>query len=242
MTHETGVRLLTLRPINAVRLLTKRRAWYDGEGGSGGEHEDKPTETQPDKDAEKGTSEGQLSQEQVNKLVGEARKKGRETGLADLLKELGVDDAAALKTFVADAKQRAEAELTEVQKAQAAREKAEKEAADAKAQLEAEQRARREDRRNGRIAAAADKAGAVDHADVLAWALGQGDLLTATMNEAGAVDDKAVEKLIADARKAKPHFFKSGGPGSPSQRDGRSPTNDPEELRKRTFGNRRARL
>lgn len=186
-----------------------------------------------------GTSEAKFTQGDVDRIIGERYARLKADATADVLKALGVDKlddaAAAIK-----AKQQAdEASKTELQKAADARAKAEKDAADAKAALDAEKRARITDRRNSAISVAAVGAGAIDAGDVLAWAeRSGGDTLAKTVREDGAIDDAAVKKLIDAALKDKPHFFKPAGqqrtPGSPSNAGG-GRASAADETRKR-FG------
>lgn len=52
----------------------------------------------------------------LNSKIGEARKQGRESGKADLLKSLGTEDQNDLKAIIEAEKARKEAEMTEVQR------------------------------------------------------------------------------------------------------------------------------
>jgi hypothetical protein len=52
----------------------------------------------------------------LDSKIGEARKKGRESGKADLLKSLGTEDQNDLKAIIEAEKARKEAEMTEVQR------------------------------------------------------------------------------------------------------------------------------
>lgn len=210
--------------------LLKRRAWFDGEGTSA---ETTTTDTSAGATTEGSTASGgqvaTLTQEQANKLIGEARKKGREAALAELLKELNLDKIDDLKGKVTSAKEREDAEKTEAQKAidalkaeQTKRETLEKQLADVTT-------ARLNDKRETVLRSAATKAGALDVEDVLLWANANGgDTLASIVKVDGdsvTLDEKAAEKLVQDAKKAKPHYFKAAGPGTPSLRGGQ--TSDP---------------
>ena len=74
-------------------------------------------------------------QEWANKLAGDSRKKGRTTAQKDPLETYGFESVAEGLAFVAQAREREEAEKDEIQRAREAAEAAEKEAARAKAQL-----------------------------------------------------------------------------------------------------------
>jgi hypothetical protein len=203
--------------------LRQWRRWFDGEGDGGG------TTTTTDNSAGAGTegnnnggSQTTLTQEQANKLIGEARKKGREAAVADLLKELGFEKADDLKALVTSAKERADAEKSEAQKAAEAKEAAEKKAADLAKQLDDERAARRKDRLSASVLAAAKEA---EHPeDVLEWAERHAaDKLTAVLKDDGSLDDKALEALMKAAKEARPAWFKGGRfvPGTGSHSGGR---------------------
>lgn len=122
-------------------LFSKPFMWFtpDSGGGSGGGDggdtgDDKGTGGGSGDDKEK--SEKKFSQKDLDALVGEARKSGRETAVKKLLEELGVEDAEKLKTALAEAKKLKEAQMSEADKQKAALDAAEKAAADAKAEKE----------------------------------------------------------------------------------------------------------
>ncbi len=79
----------------------------DAGGGSG------TGSPQPDAGGNGGKT---LTQEQVDALVGAARKEGRDSGIAKILKDLGVDDADSLKKLVESARTAEDASKTELQK------------------------------------------------------------------------------------------------------------------------------
>lgn len=58
-----------------------------------------------------------FSQEEINRMVGEARTKSRTTATADLMRELGVENADELKTILQERKDAADKESTELDKA-----------------------------------------------------------------------------------------------------------------------------
>lgn len=71
-----------------------------------------------------------MTQEQVDALVGAARKEGREGGISKLLKDLGVEDAEKLKRLIETAKTAEDANKTELQKLNDKLTQAEQKAAD----------------------------------------------------------------------------------------------------------------
>lgn len=58
-----------------------------------------------------------FTQEDVNRIAGEARKTARAAAVNELLKEIGLESQDALTDLVNDAKTRREADMTELQKA-----------------------------------------------------------------------------------------------------------------------------
>ncbi len=97
--------------------------WFDaglyfekdgGDGGDGGGNGDGAGKKPDDKT----TPDTKFTQADLDRVAGEARKSGREVGVNDLLKELGFTKADDLKTLLADAKKRAEAEKSDLEKAQ----------------------------------------------------------------------------------------------------------------------------
>lgn len=185
------------------------------------------TDTAPDKGGHGGADTQTFTQDQVNAIVGERARRASESAVAELLKTLGVENVDGLKALLTEAQQRKEAEMTEAQKAQAEAEKARKEAEALKAALDAERQQRIADRRNARLVAAAHKAGMEVPDDIIVWAQNYAaDKLAAVTNDAGDVDEKAVEKLIAACKEARASWFKSNAPGTLSNADGRLPKPD----------------
>lgn len=219
--QTTDTRLHILRPSDTPRLLVKRRAWYDGDGD--GEGNAAQTGNDPDKNGSSGGGGQQgIPQEEVNRLVGSARKQGRETALNDLLKELGFEKADDLKALVIDAKKRKDEELTEAQKAQAAREAAEKKLAEREAELEAERQAARVERRDNAIKKALAAAGA-KNVDKLLPVLREfkASDVAAVLKEDGTVDDAKAKALADAAKKDYAEDFAAGGAGSGSHAGGK---------------------
>lgn len=66
-----------------------------------------------------GSAGGGFTQEQLNKLVGEARTKGRDSGLAEALKALGFESTDDAQAYIAKAREKEKAELGELEKMQA---------------------------------------------------------------------------------------------------------------------------
>jgi hypothetical protein len=84
-------------------------------------------------DDEKKAADEKSKQEALNKQFAERAERGKEAGRAELLKELGITDPEEAKKLLETARKADEEKKTALEKEQAAREKAEKDAAAAKA-------------------------------------------------------------------------------------------------------------
>lgn len=166
-----------------------------------------------------------LSRDAFNERLARAKN----SAVAELLKDLGLESADALKSLVATARERADAEKSEAERAQAQVASLEQKLADAEKRAGDMEQARRADRLNAAILAAAKSA--TDPSDVVAWANTDGQAhLDGALDEDGAPVAAKVEALVAACKKTKPHWFRAGGPGSPSNSGGRPPDPDRDVL------------
>lgn len=227
----------SLRPFGYRPLLVQRRRWYDGSEQEGEGSQPTDTGTPPGKSGgDSGGNSSQptqtLTQDEANRLIGEARRKGRESAVADLLKDLGFEKADDLKALVTDARKRQEADMTEAEKAKAAKEAAEKERDELKARLEAAERQRLTDRRDAAIRSALTSAGvkSLDKTFAVLASLKSKDI-GAVLKDDGTVDDAKVRALVDGAKKDYPEDFKTGGAGSPSLSGGRVTGSPPPKIR-----------
>lgn len=199
----------------AVDLSTWRRWYTEGDGsGNNASPDGTPPASTNEGAGGSGGEEKKLSQQEANKLIGEARKKGRDTAMADLLKELGYETIDEAKSKTAAAREREEAEKSEAQKAAEAKERAEQEAARLKDELERERISYRLERRDNALLAALRDAGATDEENnprskrVLTLLKDErGADVEALLGEDGAVDAAKLKKLVADAETAYADFF-----------------------------------
>jgi hypothetical protein len=197
--------------------------------------ERQPTPTPaPSKSPEPAPTKG-FSQEDVDRILNERLARDREAQAKKFREEHGFASDDEVKTFIVEAKKRADAEKTDVERANEAAQQATRERDELKAQYEQEKQARILDRRNNAITTAATKALAPK--DVLRWAEDEGkDLLAKVLKDDGEVDPKAVDALIEACAKAMPHYFTTGSaPGTPSFRDGRTPKLDDKAARDANF-------
>lgn len=174
-----------------------------------------------------------FTQAELDAIAGNARKEARDKAVSDLLKELGFEKPEDLKTLVTDVRKQQENEKTELEKLQSKLEAAEKLAQEKAAALEQAQQQRLIDRRNHAVLAAARAAKATHPDDVLGWVERYGTEhkvgIESALKEDGTIDDKAVNAMIEAAKKQRPNYFTSTVPGSPSNRDGLPPSNDPSK-------------
>lgn len=234
-------RIATARRANAeaaVRLL-KRRAWFDDDG----EGTTPPTETPPDTKGGKGGDEKPqtIAQEEANRLIGEARKKGREVGVTEYRKALGLEGLelsdADIKTLIADSIAKREADKSETQKAIDAKTALEKRLAERDAELERERAERRLEKRDNAIKAALKDAKNADKTFAVLTSLKAAEV-AAVQDADGTLDDKKLAALIETARKEWPEDFGANRfvPGSPSHNGGRAtPPDDDKAAREANF-------
>jgi len=228
---NTTLRLTAARPASYRPLLIRRRAWYDGSTDEG---------TPPDKGGNGGGQNGEakFTQADLDRIAGDTRKSAKQAAINDLLKELGFEKADDLKALVADAKKRKDDELSEAQKAQAAKEKAEKDALDWKAKAEALEQQRLLDRRDGAIESALREAKASKPDKVLALLKQyQADDVAAVLGDTGEVDKTRLSALLTTAKKEHAEYFQQGvGSGSHAGGKGGSTVDVEKILGKRPFG------
>lgn len=140
---------------------------------------------------------------------------------AELLKELGIDDPAAAKAALEEARKIKEGQMTEAQKVAAEAEKLKTKLQEAEAKAAAAEAARVQLLAATAVKSAASKEGAEFPEDVVEYATKVGMTLAGMVKEDGTVDDAQVKKLIEAAKKQRPNWFKSGGAGSPSNSGGK---------------------
>ncbi len=119
---------------------------------------------------------------------------------------------------------RKQAGMTEVERAKAEAEQARLEAAQTKAALEVERQQRLADKRNNVVASALAAAQAIDADETVEWLAKHASAdLEAALNADGTANPDQIKKLVDKARADRPHHFRPGGPGSPSNRSGEPP-------------------
>lgn len=168
-----------------------------------------------------------LTQKQVDAIIGNTRKEASAASLTALAKELGYDSVDDMKTAAKEAKARQEKDMSELEKATKRAEQAEAKAAAKEAELVEVAAARLADKVDSALKEAASNAKASKPANVVKWLrMEKKAAVEKLVGEDGVIDEKAVEKLIADFKKEEPTWFALTGHGSPSNRDGRPPQPD----------------
>ena len=168
-----------------------------------------------------GQSEATLTQEQVNRIVTEQKKRAKDSGYKELLAELGVDDVAEAKGLLAAEKQRQQDEMSEVEQLRV--QLAEKEAAieTANAAVEAAKQQRITDQRNAALRKAIAGANPVHEEAVFNLVLA--DDLEGVVDAEGNINADAITTLVEAMKTASPELFIESTPGVPSNRGGKNP-------------------
>lgn len=177
-----------------------------------------------------GAGEGEkatFTQTELNRIVGERAARAGSAAVNALLEKLGVKTPEELATTFAEFRKKQESELSEVEKQKAALEKSESEKKALQEALESEKQARITEKVNNSLRGAAKLAHDANDV-VLLIRSNYAEELAKLVTEAGDVDEKGLTDLMAKVRKAKPHLFQTGTPGSPSNAGGRPPDLDTE--------------
>lgn len=230
---EPGIK--TLRPTSSVGRvnLRHRRTWFAKEDSDGSETA--ATDTQPVKkgSGSQDTTERTFTQADLDLYLGNARKQARDSALNELLKELDLEKLDDLKMTVTTAKAKADAEKSDLEKAQTEIERWKTEAETHKAELAQAQQERMEERRQSAILSALTEARVKKASDLLILINARyPDDVVAAMSEDGTLDEKAIKKLVEMARKEWADQFQSSSPGSPSNAGGKTPAPDKDSLLK----------
>lgn len=231
---EPGV-IKVLRPKNSVAgiSLLKRRAWYEGDPAPDPAPNPAPSPASGTGGSDMGKT---FTQDDLNRIVGERAARAKEAAIADLLKELGMDNADTLKAKV---KAQADAEAAQLSEL----DKANKKAADLEAKLKEAQdsaakatQERMEERRNTAILTALTAGGSKKAQSVLNLLIAEHAAdVQAAMGDDGTLDSKKVEALVTLAKKEYDGLFGTTNPGSQSHSGGKNPTPDSklkDEIRK----------
>lgn len=169
-----------------------------------------------------------LSQSEVDAHVGNARKEAKAAARKELLKELGIEDddpkaVEGIKGKLSAAQQAEDEKKTAEQKALDKITKLEADLEAAKLESAASETKRRATFVDSRLLSVVKDAKAVDANEVVQWLRDhQTADVDALYQDGDKFNDKGAEKLVADFKKAKEHWFtRASGVGSPSVMGGR---------------------
>lgn len=165
-----------------------------------------------------------FTQADVDRIVAERVRRATEAATAKALARLGVADLDTAAAALAEHQQRKQADMSEAEKAAAVAAAARAEVDALQAALAGERQQRIADRRDNALAQALASAQAIDADDVVLWLQRHDpEAVAALVGEDGAIDPDGITALVATARTERPHFFRPGGPGSPSNKGGEVP-------------------
>ena len=184
------------------------------------------TDTTPAKGGQQ-PGEAKFTQADVDRIVGERAQRAAEAATNKLLETLGVKSADELKTVMDAARRRDEADLTEQQRKDKALEKANQERDALQKQLDTEREARKQEKVDSIVRAAAKNAHDANSV-LLEIRANHAEALAKVLKDDGTPDERALNDLMSKVKKDRPFLF-SGGPGSPSNAGGRTPDPDAVE-------------
>lgn len=192
-----------------------------------------PTQAAPTPD----DKQGEQQRAELDRIAKAARRDGEKDGVTSFLKELGFEKADDLKSLIQSFKEKQEAEMSETDrlKKQIDTLTAEKRAAEEKV-IAAQQQALK-DKRNSKVVEAL---GSAKYPKMILNDLDRDGKLEGLITDTGDIDEKAIEKIVIEAKKAMPDLFRSDNPGNQSHA-GAQP-GQPNQDRESILGNRRRTL
>jgi len=168
-----------------------------------------------------------FTQADVDRLIGERLKRDRETSQTKFLTDLGVKDADSLKGIIEAHTKSEEAKKTEAEKWQTKYDALEKKFAAMLAENEGYKANEIKGKRHTAIKDALRDAKANDVDDLLIILEGKYTAdVSAVLDDDGAVNKKAVDKLVTTAKTGHAKFFTAQIPGSQSNRNGKPAQTD----------------
>lgn len=172
-----------------------------------------------------GKPEPTFSQAELNKIAAQRAKEAQERERKKLLEDTGLDSMDSLMTLIADAKKRKESELSELEKAQAQIDAANKKAQEAITAKEALEKQILDSNHKAAFLKAVQENGGsqVEDLYILVQAKRSGDYAQ-VFGEDATADEAKMKALIKEVQAAFPHYFGTSGAGSPSANGGIAPT------------------
>lgn len=186
-----------------------------------------------------------FTQAELDQIITDRVKRASDSATKKLLDAIGVasvDELPTLKTTIEDARKRAQADMTESEKAKAELDRERKAKDDALTQLNTERAERRNDKIAVSLQSEAAKLKANDAETVLMYAREKHKAaLDAVMAEDGVIDAKALTALLEKIKAEKPMYFTAPvtGAGSPSNSGGRVHTGNTDAQKRAHQSNQR---
>jgi small-conductance mechanosensitive channel len=172
-----------------------------------------------------------FTQADVDRIIAERLKRAEEAATKKALEKLGVENLDSAAEVLKKAKEREEADMSELDKLRKQIEDLSHKNKTHVEQILSMQRQRLYDARDTAIKSALTTARATnpDRVFTLLNAERKAEL-EAVMSESGELDPKAIDKLVKEAVKEYAEFFRSQSPGSPSNAGGTPPSADKERV------------
>lgn len=170
-----------------------------------------------------------VTQADIDKAAAAARRQGEKDGISRFLSEMGFEKPDDLKSMIQAFKEKQDAELSETEryKKQVATLEAEKQTA-----LEQVALAKRQALEEKRDSIVKEKLGLAKYPKMIISDLKMDGKLDSVINEAGEIDEKAIDALIVQCKKDSPDLFRSDNPGAPSHAGAQPQNLNAEALKK----------
>lgn len=194
-----------------------------------GQDSDTPPDPTQGNEDKSGQEDKLYTQKDFDKSAWKLRKEGGEKAISELLKELGFEKSDDLKTLIADAKKRQEAEMSEMDKAKKGIEAEIKKREAIEQELNQLRLEKQQTLLDRAVETALQKSNAKKPADVLDLMKARGKLADILTDE-GQIDDKKLTAAIEGFKKDNAEYFGSGNPGSPSNTGAKPPVPSDKKL------------
>lgn len=178
----------------------------------------------PDTAQGQASSEATFTQNELNKHAGERALRAKEAERKRILEELGIEDVDSAKALLDESRKRKEAEMSELEKADAKIAEANRKAQEAEQKLQAMQEQMLANKRKQAFLSAVRDSGGqnVDDLFILVQA-GMSDDFLKVFDDNAEPNTALMEKFIKQIQASKPAYFGTASAGSPSVNNGVAP-------------------
>lgn len=179
------------------------------------------TQTQEDNKGRTETEKPKLfTQEDLDRIAAKEKREGKQSAEKALLERLGASNEDEVKALL-EAKRRAdESAKSETERLTEALAQKDKELAEAKTAAANAEKLRLIERRDSALRSLLSTAHDVD-VSLMSLQAKHASEIDALLDESGALDSKAAEKLVTEFKAKNAYLFKGDGKGSPSNAEGR---------------------